>query len=313
MALQEKVFVAGYRGLLGNSVWTRFGKLGFRQIGVSSKELDLRNHKQTRSYLKLNKPDGIIFCAARVGGIDANKRYGITMLSDNARIQASLLVNAADLGIKKLIFISSAAIYPRKKSFLSEDDIWSGEPAPEHLHYAVGKLSAMRFVDEMNKQGFQWINLIPTNIYGPGDRWDLTRSHVIAGLIMRMSMAKVNREKEMIVWGSGDAEREFLYSDDAAEAICQSYRHLDGASFVDYNLTSAVSISIQRIAEIIADKVGYEGRLVYSLEGPTGPSARKLNPFRLSEFIPWRATTSIETGIENCVEAYRHSIGAIRP
>jgi GDP-L-fucose synthase len=312
MSAVERVFIAGHKGLLGKATWTLFQKFGFQTIGLGSDELDLRNSKETYRYLEENRPHGIVFCAAKVGGIGANKQHGLEMLSDNASMQASVLENAAKIGIKKLIFISSAAIYPTDQTYLSEEDIWSAAPAHEHLHYAIGKLSAMGFISDMKNQGFQWISLIPTNIYGPGDRWNLESSHVIAALIIRMTAAKLNREETVEIWGSGSAEREFLFADDAAQAVFQSYTNLENAKFESYNVTSATSSSIRNTAEIIAEKVGYEGSLTFNNFKPTGPAIRKLNPNRLNQFIPWKASTPFDVGIEKCVTAYDLHVGKLK-
>ena len=309
MSNVESVLVAGHTGLLGSEVSAVLGAGGFRVHSPSRSTLDFRDFDATYAFLKTTQPDGIIVCAAYVGGIEANVNSGLRMLSENAQIQRSILESASKLSIGKLVFVSSAAVYPKSKDFLRESDAWSAKPASEHIHYAAAKLSGMAFVDEVRRQkNLNWINLIPTNIYGLNERWDINRSHVVASLIMKIVDATTSGLSTVEVWGSGNAQREFLYAADAARAVVECYKNIDDAKFVDYNLTSGVSTSIRDLATLIARVSNYQGALHFDETRLEGPSKRVLDGSRLAEFIDWKPSTDIKTGIEACLASYKKHV-----
>ena len=306
MSNVESVLVAGHTGLLGSEVSAVLGAGGFHVHSPSRSTLDFRDFDATYSFLKTTQPDGIIVCAAYVGGIEANVNSGLSMLSENAQIQRSILENASKLSIRKLVFVSSAAVYPKSKVFLRESDAWSAKPAIEHIHYAAAKLSGMAFVDEVRRRkNLNWINLIPTNIYGLNERWDKHRSHVVASLIMKVMDATRRGLSTVEVWGSGNAQREFLFATDAARAIVECYKNIADAKFVDYNLTSGVSTSIRDLAILIAGTNNYQGALHFDETRPEGPSKRVLDGSRLAEFINWKPSIDIKSGIEASSASYK--------
>jgi GDP-L-fucose synthase len=227
----------------------------------------------------------------------------------NALIQYSILNAAYLLKIPKLIFVSSAAVFPAVNPFNREDDIWTGAPSREHIQYASAKISGMEFVKwAREKCSLNWISAIPTNIYGENDRWDITRSHVIAALIMKFVSAQSNNISEVEIWGSGDSRREFLHADDAATALVRAYSAIEHANFDRFNLGAGRDISVTELAIRIADSCGYSGELIFNPGKPEGPKLRRLDMSRTNLFIDWKPEIELEAGIARAVAAYRESI-----
>ncbi|CAN2170798.1 WcaG Nucleoside-diphosphate-sugar epimerases [Candidatus Nanopelagicaceae bacterium] len=306
----EKVYIPGHSGLLGKSVQKIFSEHGFDLELRNSWELDLRNADQVFEFISKTKPDGIVLCAAYVGGIGENSDNPLEMHHRNSLIQYSILNAAHLLKIPKLIFVSSAAIYPAANPLNREDDIWTGAPSKEHIQYASAKLSGMEFVKwAREKYSLNWISVIPTNIYGSNERWDITRSHVIAALIMKFVSAESTKLSEVEIWGSGDSRREFMHADDAATALVQAYVAIENANFDRFNLGAEVDISVRELAIKIANLCGYSGELIFNPSKPEGPKLRKLDMSRTSRFIDWKPRIELEDGIEKAILAYRESIG----
>ena len=306
----EKVYVAGHTGLLGKSVNERFSEYGFDLEVKDSSELDLRNSDQVFEFISKSKPDGIVLCAAHVGGIGENNDNPLQMYYQNSLIQYSILNAAYSLRIPKLIFVSSAAVYPANNPTNEEDDIWTGAPSKEHLQYALAKISGMEFIKwAREKNSLNWISLIPTNIYGENDRWDKNRSHVIAALIMKFVSAQSNNLPSVEVWGSGDSKREFLHADDAANALLQAYKSIEQANFDRFNLGAGTDISVRELAILVAHCCGYSGKLVFNPNKPEGPKSRQLDMSRTNHFIDWKPGVKLKEGIMKSVIAYQESIG----
>ncbi len=306
----ETVYVPGHSGLLGKSVQKLFSEHGFNLELRDSSELDLRNADQVFEFVAKTKPDGIVLCAAHVGGIGENSDNPLEMHYRNSLIQYSILNAAYLLKIPKLIFVSSAAVYPAFNSLNREDDIWTGAPSREHVQYASAKISGMEFVKWVRqKSSLDWISVIPTNIYGSNERWEKKRSHVIAALIMKFVSAQSTNEPEVEIWGSGDSRREFLHADDAAAALVQAYTAIENANFDRFNLGAESDISVRELAIKIANLCGYSGELIFNPSKPEGPKLRNLDMTRTSRFIDWKPRIELEDGIENAIRAYRESIG----
>ena len=303
--MSEKVYIPGNTGLLGSEVSACFKRNNYDVIEVESTKLNLQKSLDTYNFIARVKPDGIVFCAGRVGGIRENQTNSLDMFYENSKIQYSVLEAALRLNIQKLIFISSAAVYPAMKSNCSELDIWKGEPSPEHIQYALAKISGMSFVKNVRDlKKFNWISLIPTNIYGINDNWNKFSGHVIGSLINKIISARDNNEKSVNVWGSGNASREFLYAKDAAEAIFMSYKGLENSSRDRYNLTSGYRATIKEIAEMIKELAGYHGTLIYDSSMPEGPLNRNLSSDWLNSFIDWKPETFIRDGLKICIKHF---------
>ena len=306
----EKIYIPGHSGLLGKSVQKKFSEWGFDLQLRNSSELDLRNAGQVLEFISDTKPDGIVLCAAYVGGIGENNDNPLEMQYQNSLIQYSILNAACILKIPKLIFVSSAAVYPADNPLNQEDDIWAGAPSKEHIQYASAKISGMEFVKwAREKYSLDWISVIPTNIYGENERWDKARSHVIAALIMKFVSAQSNNLSEVEVWGSGDSRREFLHADDVATALVQAYSAIGYAKFDRFNLGAGRDISVKELALKIANFCGYSGKLIFNPSKPEGPKLRKLDMSRTNLFIDWKPGVELEDGILKAVLAYRKSIG----
>lgn len=303
--MSEKVYIAGSTGLLGSEVSTYFKLNHLSVIESESNVLDLRNSADTFDFIEMMKPDGIVFCAGRVGGIRENQTNSLDMFYENSKMQYSILQAALKLKVKKFIFISSAAIYPSKNSTCVEDDVWRGAPSPEHMQYALAKLSAMSFVTEVRESNkLHWISLIPTNIYGLNDNWSQFSGHVIGSLINKIVNAKEANIKSVDVWGSGNASREFLYAADAAEAVYLSYKGLERANYDRYNLTSGFKATIKEIAELIKEISGYCGNLNFDRSMPEGPTNRNLSGDRLNSFINWCPKITIRDGLTQSIKHF---------
>lgn len=306
----EKVYIPGHSGLLGKSVQKLFSERGFNLEFRNSSELDLRNTDQVFEFISRTMPDGIVLCAAYVGGIGENSDNPLEMHHRNSLIQYSILNAAYRLRIRKLIFVSSAAVYPAGNSLNQEDDIWTGAPSKEHVQYASAKISGMEFVKWVReKSSLDWISVIPTNIYGSNERWEKTRSHVIAALIMKFVSAELNNLSEVEIWGSGDSRREFLHADDVAIALVKAYAAIEKANFDRFNLGAGGDISVRELATKIANLCDYSGKLIFNPSKPEGPKIRKLDMSRTSHFIDWKPRIELEDGIAQAILAYRASIG----
>jgi GDP-L-fucose synthase len=309
----EKVYIPGHNGLLGKSVQNLFSERGFDLELRNSSELDLRNAEQVFEFVSKTKPDGIVLCAAYVGGIGENSDNPLEMHYRNSLIQYSILNAAHILKIPKLIFVSSAAVYPAVNPLNQEDDIWTGAPSQEHVQYASAKISGMEFVKWVReKSSLDWISVIPTNIYGSNDRWDTKRSHVVAALIMKFVSAESNNLSEVEIWGSGDSRREFLHADDVATALVKAYTAIEDAKFDRFNLAANSDISVRDLAMKIANLCGYSGALIFNPSKPEGPKLRKLDMSRTSRFIDWKPRIELEDGIAKAIFSYRESIGMPR-
>lgn len=305
MGSKEKVYIAGHTGLIGKSVHASFKNSGFEVCVKTSAELDLRNTEHVQKYLGDEMPTGIIFCAARVGGIGENVANPLEMITENIEMQYSVLKTARNLKIKKLIFISSAAVYPARNAVNKEVDLLTGSPSPEHIQYALAKISGMEYVKWIRENDhFDWISVIPNNIYGENDRWDENRSHVIASLIMKIVKAKESGESKIPVWGSGKAKREFMHADDAGNAILEIYNSLENAKYDRYNLGSQQEFSIEQLASILGEICEYKGSFVFDKSMPEGPTRRMLDNQRFREFINWETSVSFRDGLVRSVNKY---------
>lgn len=305
-----KVYVAGHRGMVGSAVLRKVQANGIQNlVFASSSELDLRDRAATQSFLESEKPEVVFLAAAKVGGIMANDRYPAEFLSDNLRIQLNVMDAAHSVGVERLVFFGSSCIYPKFASQpIREDALMTGALEETNDAYAVAKIAGIQQVKAMRKQhGRSWISVMPSNLYGPGDNYDPHNSHVLPALIRRYSEAKRQGLDEVTNWGSGEPRREFLFSDDLADAAFFLAENYDGAEHV--NVGSGTDLTIRELAEIVAKHVGYKGRTNWDASKPDGTPRKLMDSSRINQ-MGWEPLTTIEDGIKLAIEDYHARFGS---
>lgn len=312
MNTDDRIYVAGHRGLAGSAIWRQLEGRGFTNlVGASSAELDLRDRSATFDFFHESRPDVVIDAAARVGGIHANDTYSADFLSDNLQIQLNVMDAANSLGVDRLLFLGSSCIYPKYAAQpIKESSLLTGELEPTNDAYAIAKIAGIMQVQASRKQyGRHWISAMPTNLYGPGDNFHPENSHVLPALMRRIHEAKVNGDEEVVIWGSGTPEREFLYVDDLARASLFLLENYDSPETI--NVGVGDDLSIHDLAVLIADVVGYEGRLEQDPSKPDGTPKKLLDVSRLSA-LGWTATTGLREGIASTYAWYLAQHDALR-
>ena len=271
IAKDAKIYIAGHRGMVGSACWRALTSAGYTNlIGKTSKELDLRNQKEVDDLIKAEKPDAIIDAAARVGGILANDTYPYEFLMDNMLIQNNLIRSAHNNDIAKFVFLGSSCIYPKMAPQpLIEEYLLTGPLEPTNEWYAVAKISGVKLIEALRKQyGRDYVALMPTNLYGPGDNFDLESSHVLPALIRKFHEAKENNHAKVTLWGSGSPMREFLHVDDLAQAVIFALEKVLTDSL--YNVGFGEDITIMDLAKKIKSYIEYEGQIFWDKTKPDG-------------------------------------------
>ena len=299
----SKIFIAGKNGMVGSACWLILLEKGYNNlIGQSSKELDLRDQNETKLFFKKHKPDVVINAAAIVGGIWANNKYPYEFLMDNMLIQNNLLSNAFKNDVKKFIFLGSSCIYPKmapqpiKEEYLLTDSL-----ELTNQWYAIAKISGVKLIEAINKQyKKKYISLMPTNLYGPNDNFDLNTSHVLPALIRKFHEAK-NDNKDLSLWGSGKPLREFMYVDDLAKAVLLSVEN--DLPYHLYNVGSGYEISIKELAYLIQEIIGHTGEIIWDKTKPDG-TPRKLMDSSRFESLGFKAKVDLKSGIKKTYEWY---------
>ena len=294
-----KIYIAGHRGMVGSACWRALSSAGYTNlIGKTSKELDLRDQKAVDDFIKTEKPDAIIDAAARVGGILANDSYPYEFLMDNMLIQNNLIRSAHENDIKKFIFLGSSCIYPKHaKQPLKEEYLLTGPLEPTNEWYAIAKISGVKLIESLRKQyGRDYVSLMPTNLYGPGDNFDLKTSHVLPALIRKFHEAKENNNSKVTLWGSGTPLREFLYVDDLGQAVLFALEHKLEEHL--YNVGSGSDLTIKALAEMIQKVVDHNGKILWDESKPDGTPKKLMDSFKLNK-MGWKPHIMLEEGIKN--------------
>ncbi|MET8842058.1 GDP-L-fucose synthase [Streptomyces rubiginosohelvolus] len=278
----SRIFVAGHRGLVGSAVARRLADDGHEVLTRGRDLLDLRDAARTETYLKEVRPDAVVLAAAKVGGIMANSTYPVQFLEDNLRIQLSVIAGAHAAGTQRLLFLGSSCIYPRlAPQPIREESLLTGELEPTNEAYALAKIAGIVQTQSYRRQyGASYISAMPTNLYGPGDNFDLETSHVLPALIRRFHEARRDEAPEVTLWGSGSPRREFLHVDDLAAACVTLLEAYDGDEPV--NIGCGEDLTIRELAETVRDVTGYEGRIAWDTAKPDGTPRKLLDVTRLN-------------------------------
>jgi len=299
-----RVWVAGHRGMVGSAVWRALEQQGVAElIGWTSRELDLTDRATTLAAVADARPDVVVLAAAKVGGILANSTYPVEFLQDNVRIQTNVMEAAHLADVDRLIFLGSSCIYPRlAPQPITAEALLTGPLEPTNDAYAIAKISGVLHVQGYRRQyGRRWISAMPTNLYGPGDDFDLATSHVLPALIRRFHEAHVEGRDHVELWGTGAPLREFLHVDDAASAVVHLLRHHDGPEPV--NVGTGEDLPIRDLAELVARVVGYEGRITWDTSKPDG-TPRKLLDVTPLRALGWAPSIPLEDGIRTTYAWY---------
>lgn len=302
MDKNSKIYVAGHRGLVGSAIVRGLEAKGYKNIiGRTHKELDLMDSSAVEEFFELEKPEYVFLAAAKVGGIYANSTYPADFIYENLQIQNNVIGMAKKYNVKKLMFLGSSCIYPKMcPQPIKEEYLLSGYLEETNEAYALAKISGLKMCQFFNKQyDTNYISVMPTNLYGPYDNFSGVNSHVMPALIRRFHEAKVNNELEVVVWGSGTPLREFLYSEDMADACIYLMETYKGNDF--FNIGTGKEITIKELAELIKRVVGYEGKIVWDSSKPDGTPRKLLDVSRL-EKAGWKYKIELEDGVKMAYE-----------
>ncbi|BAV33510.1 GDP-L-fucose synthase [Sulfuricaulis limicola] len=311
MKPDSKIYVAGHRGLVGSALMRRLIAGGYSNIVTRTHaELDLTNQPSVKQFFEAERPEYVFLAAAKVGGIHANNTYRADFIYQNLMIESNIIHASCRQGVKKLMFLGSSCIYPKfSPQPMKEEHLLTGLLEPTNEPYAIAKIAGIKMCDAYNRQyGTNFMSAMPTNLYGPGDNYDPQNSHVLPALIYRMHKARMEGAKEVVVWGSGLPKREFLFSDDAADAcvyLMEKYNASEIGEFV--NIGVGKEIAIHELAELIADVVGFQGELVFDKSKPDGTPRKLLDVSRMRA-LGWQAATDFREGITRAYTDYRKNV-----
>lgn len=298
MIKDSKIYIAGINGMVGAAIKRRLQAEGYNNIiGPTSKELDLTNQSAVNDFLKREKPEYVFLAAAKVGGIHANNSYPADFIYINLTIECNLIHGAFKAGVKKLLFLGSSCIYPKyAPQPMKEEYLLDGKLEPTNEPYAIAKIAGIKLCESYNRQyGTDFISCMPTNLYGPNDNYDPVNSHVIPGLVRRFHEAKLKGAREVVVWGTGTPQREFLFVDDLADASVFLMNSYSGNETV--NVGSGVEVTIKELAEGIKEAVGFKGDVVFDPSKPDGTPRKLLDSSKLTA-MGWEAKTGLREGLK---------------
>jgi GDP-L-fucose synthase len=302
-----KIYVAGHRGLVGSAIVRAIESRGEHTwIGRTRAELDLLDRDSVFSFLESEKPDAVVIAAAKVGGIHANSSFPVQFLSENVQIETNLMDGSHSAGIENLLFLGSSCVYPKHaKQPIKEEYLLTGELETSNEAYAIAKIAGLKLVQAYRKQyGRNWISAMPTNMYGPGDNFDLENSHVLPALIRKFHEAKKRGDTEVTLWGSGSPKREFLHADDLGSACLFLLENYNSASPI--NVGVGRDIPINELANLIQEIVGYSGKIVWDSSKPDGTPQKLLDVSRINQ-LGWESSIDLKNGLEETYKWYVES------
>lgn len=302
MEKDSKIYVAGHRGLVGSAIVRQLEKQGYTNLVYrTSSELDLKDKASVDAFFKTEKPEYVFLAAAKVGGIVANNEYPADFIRDNLLIQTNTIDAAYRNAVKKLLFLGSTCIYPKFAAQpMNEDSLLTGELEPTNEPYAIAKIAGIKMCESYNRQyGTNYISVMPTNLYGPNDNFDLETSHVLPALMRKFHEAKEENKSEVEVWGTGSPKREFLYSDDLADATIYLMNNYNGNQFV--NVGVGKDLPVKELAEKIKKVVGFKGEIVFNTSKPDGTPRKLVDVSKLNE-LGWQAQTTLDEGLEKAYD-----------
>ena len=300
------ILVAGGTGLAGSAIVRELERANKKVIGISSKDVNLLDRAKTFSYIKDLKPNIIIDAAAKVGGVGSNNAYPVEFLSQNLQIQTNLMDAAHEVKVEKFVFLGSSCIYPRNCAQpIKEDYLLTGELEQTNSAYAIAKIAGIELIKSYRKEyGYSWISVMPTNLYGPNDSFDLENSHVLPALIRKFVEAQRNNSPEVVLWGSGTPLREFLHVDDLAKAILVCLEKYDDSQQI--NIGSGDEISIKDLGQKIANLTGFTSKVVWDSNRPDGTPRKVLDSTKINK-LGWKAAITLDQGIAATVEWYQEN------
>lgn len=305
MQKKDKIYVAGHRGLVGSAIVRRLKKLGYTNLILKTRaELDLIDQKAVAKFFQKEKPDYVFLAAAKVGGINANNTYPADFIYQNLQIQNNIIFNAYKYQVKKLLFLGSSCIYPKNcPQPIKEEYLLSGYLEPTNEAYAIAKIAGLKMCEAFNRQYHtKFISVMPTNLYGPGDNFDLKNSHVLPALIRKFTEAVKEKKSEVIVWGSGKPKREFLFVDDLADAVIFLMNNYNDSKII--NIGTGKDISIKELAELIARITKFQGRIIFDKKYPDGTSQKLLNIDKIKK-MGWCTKINLIKGITSTIKWYQ--------
>ena len=307
-----KIYIAGHRGMVGSAVWRALQLKGYYNlIGKTSQELDLRNQRDVNDFFSDSSPDAVIDAAAKVGGILANNDFPYQFLMENMQIQNNLIDGAFKFGTDKFIFLGSSCIYPKfAKQPIKEEYLLSDTLEPTNEWYAIAKITGVKACQAIQKQYKKdFVSLMPTNLYGSFDNFDLKSSHVLPAMLRKFHEAKLDKHSDVTLWGTGTPLREFLFVDDLAEAVVFSLEN-DLPEYL-YNVGTGKDISIKNLAETIQNITGHKGNIIWDSNKPDGTPRKLLDTSKLSK-IGWKYSTELEIGIEKTYKWFLNNIDSLK-
>lgn len=308
MNIDSKIYIAGHKGMVGSAIWRTLTAKGYTNLlGVSSATLDLRNQQAVADFIAREKPDVLIDAAARVGGILANNDYPYQFIMENMQIQNNLIDSALQCGVEKFIFLGSSCIYPKlAPQPLKEDYLLTGTLEPTNEWYAIAKITGVKACEAIRKQfGKDYVSLMPTNLYGTHDNFDLNTSHVLPAMMRKFHEAKENNHAAVTLWGSGTPMREFLFVDDMAEAVVFALEN----KLPDYlyNVGTGEDLTIKQLAETIQKITGHQGSIIWDSSKPDG-TPRKLMDITKMHELGWKHQVQLEQGIQKTYNWFLENI-----
>jgi GDP-L-fucose synthase len=312
MSLESKIYIAGHRGMVGSAIWKTLAAKGYTNlIGASSFELDLRNQQAVREFISKEQPEVIIDAAARVGGILANNNYPYQFIMENMLIQNNLIDSALQEGIDKFIFLGSSCIYPRLAAQpLKEECLLTSELEPTNEWYAIAKISGIKACQAIRKQyGKDYVSLMPTNLYGTNDNFDLNTAHVLPAMMRKFHEAKVNNNSPVTLWGSGTPLREFLFVDDMAEAVVFALEN----KLPDYlyNIGTGVDLTIKVLAELLQKITGHRGEIIWDATKPDGTPRKLMDSSKMHD-LGWKHKVDLEQGIQMTYDWFVDNVDQVK-